>query len=254
MARNHHRRKRPIRALAAVGALTGASLLGTPLLAIPAGAASSNGETHKTANEILADARAASEKASTVRIVGQVAESGSVTKFNLVAGHAQGGGTLTESGSTFDVVLHSPKVYLKADKATWTKLENAAVAGLLANRWLQTTTANKEFVDLVQLVDIRGLISQLSPSGKLVKGATTTFDGQSAIPLEDRGQAQGTLYVAATGAPYILGLVGSGADKGTLRFDKYGSAAVPKAPSGSLNLDQLEGSGHGKSPKPKPKS
>ena len=47
-------------------------------------------------------------------------------------------------------------------------------------------------------------------------------------------------YVAATGKPYVLGMVRTGAKRGELVFSQFGTAKVPKAPSHTIDLSQLE--------------
>ena len=223
--------------------VAGAGLLVPAAVASPASAAGSHGEASKSANAILADAKAATKKARSVHVVGTINNSGTTTSINMVVGHGQGGGTLTDGGANFDIVVHQGKVYLKAGKATWTKLANASAATLLANRWLQTTTSNPDFAQLVQVVDIAKLTNTLSPGGKLVKEGNATFHGQPAIGLLDTSKG-GTLYVAARGVPYILGIAGAKAKQGGVQFNQYNSAKVPPAPKGAIDLNQLEsGSG-----------
>lgn len=199
-----------------------------------------NGEASKGAQSVLADARNATEKARTAHVAGSVTQNGSTVSFNLVVGHGQGGGTLSENGATFDIVLHQPKVYLKAGKATWTKVANSAAASLFADKWLETTTANKDFVNLANLADIVKLTKALEPSGTLTKQGATSFRGQPVVPLFDSGGGGGTLYVASRGIPYIVAVVGGKGAPGRLLFTQYNTAKVPPAPQGAINLNQLE--------------
>ena len=47
--------------------------------------------------------------------------------------------------------------------------------------------------------------------------------------------------MAATGKPYVLGLVGAGKkNTGELRFTQYDTAKVPKAPKSSIDLGALQ--------------
>jgi hypothetical protein len=230
--------------LVGLSLVAGAGLLLPVAVASPASAAGSNAEASKSATAILADAKAATKKAHSVHVVGTISDSGSTTTINMVVGHGQGGGTLSEGAANFDIVVHQGKVYLKAGKATWTKLANASAAALLANRWLQTTTSNQDFAQLTQVADIVQLTDSLSPGGKLVKEGNATFHGQPAIGLLDTSKDGGTLYVAARGVPYILGVAGAKKKQGGVQFTQYNSAKVPPAPKGAINLNQLEsGSG-----------
>jgi hypothetical protein len=199
-----------------------------------------SGESVKSANHIFRDAQTATGGATSARVSGQVTSSGRQTTLDVVAGQGKGGGTVGTSGASLQLVLAQPNVYIKADQASWQTLtSNSALASLLANKWLQTTTANSDFADIANLLDLSKLTASLKPTGTLTKGPTATFSGKSAIPLADSGNG-GTLYVANEGTPYILGLTGSGSNSGTLKFGQYDSASIPSPPSGAVSLSQLE--------------
>ena len=139
-----------------------------------------------------------------------------------------------------------------ADAAAWKVLfgggsSATAAATELADQWLQTTTTNASFGSLAVFVDVSTLTAQLGkPAGKVSKGRTTTFDSKAAIPLlNDHAGTGSTLYVAATGKPYILGLTNTQAkQRGKLTFSNFGKAAAPAVPSGSISLSKLEAAGN----------
>jgi hypothetical protein len=221
------------------------AVVGVALWVLPASATSrsaSNGEATKSPTTILADAKAATGATTTVRISGTVTSSGKQTSLNIVSAQGSGGGTITTGGATFNIVVVPPNVYLKAEKASWTKLAGSAATGqLLANKWLQTTTADQDFGSFAKLLDAGKLTQQITATGTVTKGGVSTFHGKQAVPLKSK---KGTLYVAATGTPYILGIVGNGAkDGGQLLFTQYGSATVPSAPTDAISLSQLEQTG-----------
>ncbi len=221
-----------------------AAVVGVALWVGPAGAtvtSARSSEASKDPTTILADAKAATAASETVRISGSVVEGGKRTSMNLVSSQGRGGGTVTTRGATIQIVVVPPNVYLKADKASWTKLAGTAAAGqLLAGKWLQTTTADPDFASFAALLDASTLTQSLTATGTVAKGAVTNFHGKKAVPLKD-GTKNGTLYVAASGTPYILGIVGTGAKKNNqVLFTEYGSAKVPSAPTNAINLSQLE--------------
>jgi hypothetical protein len=223
------------------------AVVGVALWVVPAGAtgkSSSNGEATKSPTTILADAKAATGATTAVRISGTVTSGGKPTSLNIVSAQGAGGGTITSGGATINIVVAPPNVYLEADKKSWTKLAKSAVAGqLFAGKWLQTTTADPNFGSFAQLLDAGTLTQQITATGTVTKGGVTTFHGKQAVPLKGK---KGTLYVAATGSPHILGIVGSGAkDGGQLLFTQYGSAKVPSAPSNAISLSQLQQSSGG---------
>lgn len=221
----------------AVAAAAGISLLG----ACGGGSASGNGEAGKPADQILKDAQAATGAASTVHITGSIDTGGTPVQLDVVADHGRGGGVITENGMVFDAVLDGKTVYLKADAPTWTKAANASVARMLANKWLKTTTNNQSFNEFATLLDISKLVSNLTASGKLVKGSATVVDGVKVVPITDTGSDGGTLFVALTGSPYIIAVRGPTAGAGSIHFGGYGSAKVPTRPAGAIDLSGLMG-------------
>jgi hypothetical protein len=231
-----------------IAALAAATLVLTAAGGSPGGVtSSSNGEIKKSAARIFSDARKATEAAPTMQAVGSIRESGGVTSFNLILGQHSGGGTLSAGGATFQIVVDVPRLYLKAGVATWTKLTNGTLAQLLANRWIQTTSSDQDFGPLAQVVEVRSLIGQFTFKGAVTKGAVTTYRGHAAIPIVNYqdNKKQGTIYVAATGLPYLLGGVAQGSETGSLNFSDFGTAKVPAAPKDALNLQSLEGGGSG---------
>lgn len=204
------------------------------------GGASDNGESAKPAPTVLADAKAASAAAGSVHLSGSLHQGGHSLALDEVAGSGGGGGTVTEGGATLRVVVRGSTIYLFGDEASWAALTSPAVAKVVAGRWLRTTTANQSFASLAELFSVSALVRSFTPSGQLARGATTTFAGQRAVPLLDRGSDGGTMYVAATGKPYILGLSGAGA-QGHITFDRYGASSLPAPPATSTDLSSLAG-------------
>lgn len=232
------------RAIPAVAAVAGVALLTSCGSSHGSGATNSGstatGEASKPAAQIVTDAQDATGATSSVHIAGKVNSGGSVVQLDVVADHGRGGGTIVEGGMTFQTVLDGKTVYLRADAATWTKAANASVAGLLAEKWLKTTTDNQDFSEFGSLLDISQLVSQFSAHGTLTKGSVTTYDGVSVVPVTDHETDGGTVYVANTGSPYIVALVGTGNNGGSLHFNQYGTATVPAVPAGAIDLNALE--------------
>jgi hypothetical protein len=110
-------------------------------------------------------------------------------------------------------------------------------SGLVANKWIEASSSNKDFASLANLLDITKLVQSFVPQGTIHKGAIATFKGQKVIPLYD--STGSPLYVAETGKPYIVGIHNTGQSAGTIAFDEYDSAHIPSAPRGALSLNQL---------------
>lgn len=201
------------------------------------GGASSNGEAAKPATQILADTQKATGAASSVHVSGSGTVSNSSLKIDVVAGHSRGGGTITAGGAVLNLILDTPNIFIKANQATIDALTgNAALAHSEADRWLQTSTTDPSIGSLSELLDITKLPKTFTFGGTPTKKALTTFAGVSAIPLLDP-KSGGTLYVASTGQPYILGIKGAPSGGGaTLSFDHYNHAKVPGTPPDPIPL------------------
>src|SRR5262249_20923147 len=116
---------------------------------------------------------------------------------------------------------------------------NAAVAQLVAGRWLKTPTTGS-FASLAKFADRKALFDALlSPTGTLVRGRVTTLRGRRVVPVTDEADG-GTLYVAATGPPYPVELVNR-AKHATLVFDGIDAPVHLTAPKGAIDLRSLEG-------------
>ena len=109
---------------------------------------------------------------------------------------------------------------------------NDAAATLLAGKWIQGTTADENLAGLASLADISKMSeSLLKPDGTVTKGPVTVYQGKKAIPLHDDGANPSTLYIAATGPPYPLGVVKDDTAAGAVRFSKYGKVHPPTPPA-----------------------
>lgn len=210
-------------------------------MAVLAGCSSSgNGEASKSASKILSDAERATQSASSVHVSGRFRSNGDTIAIDFVDSSKRSGGTISDDGATFDVILSGKTAYIKGSKATMTKVSGAAAGQLLGGRWLQTTVGTKDFGNLTAIFKLSDLINSIQPHGKLRKDPVTTVNGHSVIGLTDT-VLKGTLYVATTGRPYMIKLVGGTKGPGSITFDQFGSAEPPAIPSGAVNLEQLEG-------------
>jgi hypothetical protein len=213
---------------AAVAAILAAGCGGTP----------SNGEAAKPARQILTDASKATGGASSVRVAGKGSVNGLALRVDVVDGRGRGGGTIGIGGSTLQLVLDGPDFFLKTTPEVIQQLTGSQqTANEDANKWLQTSSSNQSVAALLPLLDITKLATtSFSFAGVPTKQAATTFRGQRAIPVVD-AQSGDTIYVAATGKPYILGVRGPASSGGsTLDFTDYDRAPIPPAPSGATEL------------------
>ncbi len=232
---NFHRPRPAVLALlAALPIAAGVSACG--------GSSSSNGNglQSKSADAIVKAAYQAANGLKSVRIAGTMSKGGTNVGLNLkmVAGvGAQG--TISQQGKSFQLVVDHKTLYINAGRAFWTAYTNAAIAKLMEGKWLRASTTGS-YSSFASFGDIHSLFgSVLTQHGKLAKGAVKTIRGVKAIGIRDTTQG-GTLYVALTGKPYPLEIVGAGSGtQGSLQFTDFNSSLTITAPKHSVDLKAL---------------
>jgi hypothetical protein len=222
----------------------------TPLLACVVLAAGcggsgtkSNGESGKTAQQVLTDARNAAEGASAVHVAGSISSNGSAITLDIHVTNGKGGkGTLAEQGLSFQLVRVGDKVYVKGSDAFYKQVAGPAAAALLHDKWLQGSATTGQFASLAELTDIAKLFdAALGSPGKLENDGETTYKGQKVVAIKDASK-KGTLYVAATGTPYPVAIVGaSSGNSGAVTFGNWNESVSVSAPKGAVDLGSIGG-------------
>lgn len=217
-----------------------AALLAALLAGVLAGCGGppSNGEAKKPARQIITDASQATSSARSVRVTGKGTVNNLAVQLDIVDGPGRGGGSITIGGSTVQMVLDRPRFYLKTTPEVVQQLTGSQQAAAQdANRWLQTSASDSSIVTLTPLLDISQLPStSVAFAGIPTRQRITSFRGHQAIPVADPLGGD-TVYVAATGKPYILGIKGAGRTGGsTLSFTDYDHARVPAPPPSAVTL------------------
>jgi hypothetical protein len=221
------------------GAIVGAALVALLLASCGGGGTKSNGEADKTPEQVVQDARDAAVAASSAHLAGRIVNAGTPLTINLTLVKAKGAkGSISQSGLAFQVVRVGNTVYIKGSDAFLRRFAGAAAA-LLRGRWLKAQ-ATGQFAPVASLTDLGKLLqAAIASHGKLKNDGETEFEGQKAVAIKDTTKG-GTLYVAATGTPYPLALVG-GTDAGKIVFDRWGASATIAAPQGAVDLSKLGG-------------
>jgi hypothetical protein len=205
------------------------------------GGGSGNGIAGKSTAAIVAATTKAAESAKSVEVVGSVSQDGTTVGLDLKMVAAKGAtGWVSEQGKRFNMVLDGDTLYINAGKAFWTTFANAAVANVMAGKWLKAPTTGS-YASVAKLGDLKQFFNQVfGHHGSLVKTAAKTVSGVKAIGLKDTKKG-GILYVATTGKPYPIELTGNaGTGGGKLTFKGYGTAFNITPPAKSTSLAQLE--------------
>lgn len=207
--------------------------------------AATSGVADLAATEIFARTKAAFKAADTVRLKGSGASG--TTKFAIDMRYSTAGnaiGTVSNAGQTIELRRVGQTVYVKADKAFWTKSAGAAVAELLGGKYLKAPLADPRVAQLGAFTDKNSFADEvLSPSNNVSKGDTKSIRGIPAIGLVDKSSTgSATLYVSTSGEPVPLQLApSSGAgNEGSFDFLDYGKPVDVAVPPAAQTVDSTK--------------
>jgi outer membrane lipoprotein-sorting protein len=202
---------------------------------------SDNGVSSKSPQEILSAANAAINDVSAVHVSGSVTSSGSAIKMNLDLAAGKGAkGQMSQNGMSFQLVTDGKSVYINAGSAFWRQIGGSGAAQLLQGKWLKAPATSGDFASLASLTDVHKLLSALlNNHGHLVKGATTTVNGQKVVAVKDPS-TNGTLYVATSGKAYPVEVSKSGTDGGSISFDRFNEPVSVSPPANAIDIASLK--------------
>jgi hypothetical protein len=202
----------------------------------------SNGVASKSANDIVAAAKAAADSATSVHAYGSGSDNGVplVIDLHIVAGKG-GRGSLSEHGLSFELIRIGPTAYIKGSSAFYKKFAGAAAAQLLQGKWLKASATTGQLASLTPLTDLGKFFdTALANHGKLAKGGESTVHGVKVVAVNDTTKG-GTLYVATTGKAYPIEVTKTGASGGTLTFDQWDQSVTLAAPPNAVDISKLKG-------------
>jgi hypothetical protein len=202
----------------------------------------SNGVQGKSADDIVAAARAAADAATAVHVSGSGTDSGVplVLDLHIVAGKG-GKGRLSEQGLSFDLIRIGDAAYIKGSPAFYRRFAGPAAAALFKGKWLKASATTGDLASLTPLTDLHKLLDRtLTNHGTLAKLPTTTVRGQTVVGVKDTSKG-GILYVATMGKPYPIEITKSGASGGTLMFDEWDRPIALSAPANAVDINKLKG-------------
>lgn len=214
------------------------------LAACGGGAHRAAGEAAKPAGQIVADAQKAAQAARTVHVSGSIAQGHGRLSLDLrIVRNVGAAGSMVLQGGSVRIVRLGRKLYLNGDSVFWKQFGSASAARRLQGRWLRVPAGTSGLGLLAQLTDLNTLFTgALRSHGKLETNGTKTYKGRTAILVKDTGSGGGDLYVAASGPPYPLAIVGaSGANQGAIDFGAWNRIVTLTAPKGAVALSTLTG-------------
>ncbi|HKC78387.1 MAG TPA: hypothetical protein VKB70_08395, partial [Gaiellaceae bacterium] len=98
------------------------------------------------------------------------------------------------------------------------------------------------FASLAALTNVNVLFGKVAAHhGKLANDGAKTFKGQQVVEIRDTSD-NSKLYVAATGKPYPVALVGGKkSESGTIALGDWNKSVSLSAPKGALDISKLGG-------------
>lgn len=204
-------------------------------------AAKSNGEATKPATQVAADVKHALASARSMHMAGNIVSGGQHIALDLSIATGKGAtGSMSVSGLSLDLVDIGKVVYIRGSDAFYKHFAGTAAAQLLHGKWLKGSTKSGKLASLASITNPATLLAQAATKGKLVNKGLTTYKGQQVVAIYDQSQ-KGTLYIAATGTPYPVALVGGGKNSGTITFDRWNQPVSLSAPKGAIDISKFGG-------------
>jgi hypothetical protein len=206
-------------------------------------AAPTNDEASKPAAQVFADAKAAATSASSAHVSGNIESGGTAITLDLDMVRGKGAkGSVTLDGRQADIVRIGDVAYVHGSDAFWQHYAGPLFAQLLHDKWVKAPVDTGRFRSVAPLTNLGLLFARISAHhGKLVNDGRTTYKGQQVVAIRDTSD-NSKLYVAATGKPYPVAIVGGKAGQsGTIEFSDWNRHVSLTAPSGAIDISTLGG-------------
>ncbi|MFI9047496.1 hypothetical protein [Streptomyces sp. NPDC053427] len=206
--------------------------------------AGTNGVGKLPAAKIESKARAAAERADTVRLSGNVVSQGRTYKLDMRLAKNGAKGELSTKAAAFSLLRVGDALYLKADAAFWAGEKSAnsgtpdeSAAAKLGGKYVKVPAADPVYKRFSGFTDKDTLLgSLLGLHGKLATGDRSDIDGVRTIRVTAAAGSGGTLDVSLEGTPYPLRLQRAGG-AGVVRLDDWGKSVDLRAPAKDQVVD-----------------
>jgi hypothetical protein len=202
-----------------------------------------NSEASKPAARVLADAKAAATSASSAHVSGNIKSNGTPIELDLSTVRGKGAtGSMSTNGLSFDLTRIGDTVYIKGSDAFYKHFAGAGVAQLLHGKWLKASATHGRLRSLAPLTSLGALFAGISAHhGKLANDGKTTYKGTDVVAIRDTSDGS-KLYVAATGKPYPVAIVGGRkGDSGAITFDDWNKSVSLSAPGNAVDISKFGG-------------
>jgi hypothetical protein len=191
----------------------------------------------RSADEILAAARAALLRASSVHAKGDLVSDGSSYAIDMRMVRGVGAvGTMAVQGKSLKLVRIGDTAYVQPDAAFLRSATNSASSVRLLSGTYFKVTARKSalFAPFVALTDAEQAFGPaLAPAGAVTKGDVTRVDKQRVVDLLVDGGKSGSVFVALSGTPYPVRIVYGSSARQHVDLDRFGARVKLTAPPAS---------------------
>lgn len=202
-----------------------------------------NGEASKPADQVFADAKSAATNANSVHVAGRAVWNATPVTLDVAAVRGKGAkGSASVNGLPFDLVQIGDTAYIKGSDAFYKHFAGPAIAQLIHGKWLKTSTTSPRFRSFAAPTSVAGIFAKFRSShGNYVNDGKKTYQGQQVVVIRNSSD-KSTLYVAATGKPYPVAIVGGKkGQSGTITFDDWNKSVSLSAPSDAIDISQFGG-------------
>ncbi|MGB6165048.1 MAG: hypothetical protein WCF33_22130 [Pseudonocardiaceae bacterium] len=197
------------------------ALPGLVALLLALGACGGGRESGKPANQILADAQAAADNASSVHIVGDVNRNGARGKLDLLlVSNGDGREQIITAGHTVEIIKVGQVIYVRG------------IPGLSRNGYRRLSLSDRRAAPLARAVDKKAVFMRLiNAKDPVTNIGVETVDGSPAVKLKPQ-TGPGILYVADNAKhPYPLRIDDSASGQGTITFSEWDAdVTIPTPP------------------------
>jgi hypothetical protein len=198
-------------------------LLIAVLLVAGCGSSAGNDEAGKPAKQVVADAERVALAAKALHVVGHTLDGSTPLRFDIWLRRGRAKGHFVEGGAVYDAVRVGSDVWARGNAAFVSRLGSGT-----AGEWLRGTATTGPLAPVASLLDREDFVqSALGQHGKLVNRGTVEHRGEQVIEIRDTTEG-GSLYVAAGGTPYPVGLV-AGTDS-AVEFRDWDQTVEIRAP------------------------
>jgi hypothetical protein len=200
--------------------------------------AAGNGEAAKTGPQVAADAAAALEEAGAVHAVGTSTSDGAPISLDLRFQGSDLSGTVTEAGSTVDLISTGGRTYVKAPAAFWKAQQvPSPVARRLDATWVLVPADGADPAGDFSLASLAASLRTPEKTTWNPQVQKSTYQGQDVVVITESDGS--TTQVAGTGTPYPLQATDRGSEPGTVTLSDFGVRVPITAPTDVLDLSQL---------------